>query len=902
MAAESRRRKGRRPVPIGQGSSPVAGPGLAGGPPLAKQDEVRCEVSIPDSEARFHQTFEHAAAGIAHVGPDGRWLWVNQRLCDIVGYSRDELLRLAFQDITHPSDLEADLANARRLLAGQIDRYAIEKRYIHKDGSVVWINLTVSLVRTELNRPDHFISIIEDITRRKLAEQALRESEARMRSIVDTIVDGVITIDESGTIQTVNAAVERIFGYSESELVGRNIADLMPEPYRSRHDAYLANYQRTGVARVIGIGRAVEGLRRDGSTFPLDLSVGEFGIDGRQYYTGVVRDITDRTRAERALRASEQVYRAIGESIPFGVWICDPEGRNTYTSESFLQLVGLTQEQCSQFGWGDVLHPDDAGRTIAAWKECVRVEGTWDIEHRFRGADGRWHPILARGVPVRDDHGRVVCWAGINLDIGRLKEAEEALRESEERFRQLADNLHKGAIYQLIQGRDGTASFRYVSAGVERLFGVTTAMVTADPMTMYGSVLEEDRPRMMAEEAAAFRHRTPFDCQFRQQARDGQVKWVHCRSAPRVSGAEVIWDGFVLDITEQKLAEQALRESEERQHRALSAARIGHWEWDLETDRVTYHGGLEALYGRTDGASWSTYEEFLGLIHPDDRAGLVAAIGRCLAEGTPLEAELRVVRPDGSIHWLASKGGVFRDRSGKPIRMAGVNIDITERKVLQAELLSIAEQEQRRIGQDLHDDVGQELTGVSLMAEALVEALEEGGVPEAGLAARIRSRLGHIQERIQVLARGLIPVEVDARGLMDALEELSVSVGMLHGIESTFECETPVQIQDNRVATQLYRITQEAIANAIKHGQARGIRVELRERAGVIMLEIRDDGIGIPDESRRGSGMGLKIMQYRAGLFGGTLDVGPAEGRGTRVVCSISGGRDDVRSRGRDGR
>jgi len=140
------------------------------------------------------------------------------------------------------------------------------------------------------------------------------------------------------------------------------------------------------------------------------------------------RDITERKRAEEKLKESEQLYRAIGESIDYGVWVCAPDGRNIYASESFLKLVGMTQEQCSNFGWGEVLHPDDSERTIAAWQECVRTMGNWDIEHRFRGVDGQLHPILARGVPVKNEHGEVIYWAGINLDIKRIKQAEEEVK------------------------------------------------------------------------------------------------------------------------------------------------------------------------------------------------------------------------------------------------------------------------------------------------------------------------------------------------------------------------------------------------------------------------------------------------------------------------------------------
>ncbi|MGQ0697703.1 MAG: PAS domain-containing hybrid sensor histidine kinase/response regulator [Panacagrimonas sp.] len=136
---------------------------------------------------------------------------------------------------------------------------------------------------------------------------------------------------------------------------------------------------------------------------------------------------------EQRLRASEQIYRAIGESLDYGVWVCNPDGRNIYASESFLRLTGMTQAQCSDFGWGDVLHPEDAQRTIETWKDCVQSGGTWDIEHRFKGVDGEWHPILARGVPVRDADGSIYCWAGINLDISRQKRAEQSLIEIDRR-------------------------------------------------------------------------------------------------------------------------------------------------------------------------------------------------------------------------------------------------------------------------------------------------------------------------------------------------------------------------------------------------------------------------------------------------------------------------------------
>ncbi|HEY5961479.1 MAG TPA: ATP-binding protein, partial [Polyangiaceae bacterium] len=169
-------------------------------------------------------------------------------------------------------------------------------------------------------------------------------------------------------------------------------------------------------------------------------------VDGA--ITGAVvawRDISERQatkaaiqKSEQARRTSERIYRAIGESIDFGIWICAPDGRNLYASQSFLDLVGITQQECSDFGWGNILHPDDSERTVAAWKQCVQTLDKWDMEHRYRRVDGTYHPVLARGVPVRNEQGDVECWAGINLDIARLKATEERLQLKQRRLEVLS--------------------------------------------------------------------------------------------------------------------------------------------------------------------------------------------------------------------------------------------------------------------------------------------------------------------------------------------------------------------------------------------------------------------------------------------------------------------------------
>ncbi len=155
--------------------------------------------------------------------------------------------------------------------------------------------------------------------------------------------------------------------------------------------------------------------------------------DGKVVFiSGLLIDITAQKQAEKALRSSERLYRAIGESIDYGVWVCDRDGRNLYVSESFLRLLGFTQEQYSNFGWAHVLHPDDARETLESWAECVKTGGVWYRENRFRGADAAYHSILSQGVPIRGET-EISGWAGINLDISRLKLTEDALRVADRR-------------------------------------------------------------------------------------------------------------------------------------------------------------------------------------------------------------------------------------------------------------------------------------------------------------------------------------------------------------------------------------------------------------------------------------------------------------------------------------
>jgi PAS domain S-box-containing protein len=262
-------------------------------------DRKLAEERIRESEERFRGTFANAAVGIGHVGLDGRWLRFNDRLCDITGYPRDELRALTFQDITHPEDLETDLDHVNALLTGESERYTMEKRYIRRDRTAIWVNLTVSLIRSA-GAPAYFISVIEDISLRKLAEERLRESEERFRAVIEQASEAITIADLAGTYREVNSAACALLGYERDELIGRRVQDIMAAgelPRLAEAHAWLT--EEPGRAQVAEWAL----VRKDGAVVPTEVS-SKILPDGR--WLAFVRDISEREKAVQAMREASR--------------------------------------------------------------------------------------------------------------------------------------------------------------------------------------------------------------------------------------------------------------------------------------------------------------------------------------------------------------------------------------------------------------------------------------------------------------------------------------------------------------------------------------------------------------------------------------------------------------------
>jgi signal transduction histidine kinase len=234
---------------------------------------------------------------------------------------------------------------------------------------------------------------------------------------------------------------------------------------------------------------------------------------------------------------------------------------------------------------------------------------------------------------------------------------------------------------------------------------------------------------------------------------------------------------------------------------------------------------------------------------------------------------------------IAWSSSLLPGSDGTPNYVIATGIDITEREQLERALLDISAREQRRIGQDLHDGLGQHLTGIAFMAKVHEAKLAEKQDPDAADAAKIVRLVNEAIHKTRELARGLLPVVSDEQGLMSALQLWAAEVEDLFGISCRFQCDTAVLIHDDAMATHLYHIAQEAVNNAIKHGRTRSILIRLSADDEWGTLQITDNGCGIQENRNISQGMGLHIMSYRAGMIGGRLEVRRGPICGTSVTC-----------------
>jgi two-component system CheB/CheR fusion protein len=495
-------------------------------------------------------------------------------------------------------------------------------------------------------------------------------------------------------------------------------------------------------------------------------------------------------------------------------------------------------------------------------------------EKEISTADGRWW--IRRIMPYRTRDRRIDGVVITFVDITERKQAADAV------VRRLAAIVESSADAIFSEDLDGT--IRTWNRAAERLYGYTRDEAV-------GRSVERLVPEDRAEELAAImarlrRGETVEQLETERVRKDGQRIPVALTVSPvrensgKVESASVI----ARDMSERKRAEQALRDREGRLQAILDTAADA-------IITIDDHGIIQSVNAATERMFGYAAAEMVGqnvkLLMPspyrdahDDYMARYRQTGEKHIIGISREVEAR--RKDGSV--FPADLAVSEIEHLK--LCTGIHRDLTERKRLEREVVEVASQQQQSIGQDLHDSVAQELAALALLARDLADTLRPDPARAAELLQRMDQGLQRSQQELRAVLRGLLPVAVDSAGLMAALTDLANRTQQEGKVTCTFDCPTQVAVADNLTATHLYLIAQEAVHNALKHGQPRHIRIGLQSDH-FLVLRVQCDGIGMPTPSEANGGLGLRIMRNRAAIIGATLTIGPAEPTGTVVTCVL---------------
>ena len=522
------------------------------------------------------------------------------------------------------------------------------------------------------------------------------------------------------------------------------------------------------------------------------------------------------------------------------------------------------------------------------------------VEHIHYDKNGNARNIEVQGFPIFDSEGNVVQVIEYCLDITERKQTEEALKRSEERYAlaQRAANIGSWD-WNILTGK------LVWSEQIESMFGFGQGEFGATYQAFLDCVHPEDRQYVVDSVNACAEEGKDYAIEHRIIWPNATVRWVSETGdiIRDETGKAIRMLGVVQDITERKQAEEQIENiakfPSENPYPVLRIAKDG-------TVLYTNAAGSELLknwscnVGGRAPEHWHQYisrilksglseelevvcgERIFSLIMtPVADAGYVNAYGIDITERKHAEEDLRQYREH--LEELVQTRTSELTEANKQLLQ-----EIEARKRLEKEILNISEREQKRIGQELHDSLGQQLTGIGFITKVLEQKLADKSPDEAASAGHVAKLVRQAMDQTRGLARGLHPVDLEAGSLMSALQELAATTESLFDIRCSFKCDKSVEMNDTAVAVHLYRVAQEAVTNAIKHGEAKNIQIGLASGRDKSVLTVKNDGLDFPEEfEARGTGMGLQIMDHRVDIIGGSLDIHKAPEGGTILTCTF---------------
>jgi PAS domain S-box-containing protein len=728
-----------------------------------------------------------------------------------------------------------------------------------------------------------------ELVERKLTEAALRDSEKRYRDIFENAVEGIFQTSPDGGFITANPALARMLGFeTPEELIRARDLDGTYYVHAERRVEFKRLLDQHGTVR----GFEFEAYRKDGSKIWMSDNVRAVrDASGKLlYYEGTVEDITERKRAEEALRDAERKYRDIYENAVEGIFQIKPGGAYISANPALARMLGFdsTEELISK-------RSDPAKRRYIdpqrrdEYLRLLAEEGVLrDFEYQDYRKDGSMTWLSDNVRAVRDSEGVLLYCEGTTQDITSRKRVEMALRESEERFRAQYQNMPLPTYTWQSVGGD-LVLVEYNHAAEEYTRGRIADLIGKTATELYA-----DSPEVMNYLRRCYLEQTVFSQEVLYRLRTlGEEKYL------RVSCAYVAPDLVMVhtdDITERKQAEAALRESEDRYRELFENAKDAIYVHDLSGTYTSVNRAAERLSGYPRGEILGKH--FWDFLAPEYRKQVRENLCKKLKETGETNYEVEIINKDGArVPVEVSSRLIYEE--GVAVGVQGSARDITERKRAQQALLTYSrrliaaqEAERGRIARELHDQIGQMLTALKLNLHAIQSARD--GREASILIEDNFKMLEEALEQVRDLSVDLRPLLLDDFGLVTALRWYVEQQASRAGVRAEFTGDSldPDVRFSRELETACFRIAQEALTNVTRHAQAKRVRVRLSRNRDNLVLQIEDDGVGFDIEALQGhtlasATLGLRGMEERAHAVGGRIKINSATRKGTQVFVEL---------------
>lgn len=852
------------------------------------------EATLRYNEHRFRALFENTSDAIFMIGLDRRFVAANQRAAAMLGYSVDELLGRDAATFTVPAEQEDAAARWETVVAGN-SLPIYERTFIHRDGQRIFTEVNLALVRDADGRPMHVQSVVRDITARKRTEDALRESEAYFRTIINTVQEGVWVIDDAMKTLYVNEFLAELLGYTQHVMVDSPLLAFLDDESRI---AVATLFRRRRVRNVRH--RDVRFVRANGTPLWAMMSMTALFDSGRSIgWLVMVTDITNRKEAEAALEVVNAYNRGLIEASLDPLMTISTDGLITDVNVATERITGCSRQTLKNTDFASYFTQPEQARE--AYQRVFEEGNVKDCELAVRHRDGRVRSVLFNAAVYRNEDEQIVGMVAAARDITDRKRMEETLRQMIAHNQALL-NAIPDMIVRL--NRDG----RYLDIKPamnfpplrppDELLRLTTEDVMPQPMR---AAFRERLHRALATGEVQYVEYTLHE---HGEDRSYDSRMVRC------SDDEVI--SIVRDITERKRSEAALRENEERFRAIFESAAVGIAISDAGGDRMGVNPALQKMLGYEFDELYNM--NFMQFTHPDDLPRELPLIEQLHAgQRSSYQIEKRYRRKDGTYFWVRVSGSVIRHPSGEPRYGLVVVEDINENKLAaQKELELATERERVRILANFIQDAAHEFrTPLSIINTS---AYLLGRVSDEDTQAAHLNKISLQVKNITALVDNLLTLSrldtdptlrVRLLNLNDLVSAAEVALGVAinekrHHIQRELADPPPLVDAD---AEKLHTALMNLLYNAVRYTPVEGtIRLRTYRAGDEVVAEVQDNGIGIRSEALKqifdrffredvahttpGFGLGLPIARKIVEQHGGRIEVEsvPREGSTFRVV------------------